>query len=147
MSWSRSRPFFHGSGSGQKGRLRLHNTASDGAGQKNGSCSIQNPASGRLWLRIFLHSLARKWRKLVPFYFRATATAPFFFTFATPFSVGASGAVALKVAQVPSTAHDGTVTYTCMPNPNRLLQICIVTIYNCRFSLIFSFIYISNRVF
>ena len=25
-SWSRSRPFFHGCGSSQKGRLRLHNT-------------------------------------------------------------------------------------------------------------------------
>ena len=42
-------------------------------------------------------------------FFRATATAPLFFTLAPPrrappFLVRASGAVALKVAQVPSTA-------------------------------------------
>ena len=41
-------------------------------------------------------------------FFRATATAPLFFTLAPPrrappFLVRASGAVALKVAQVPST--------------------------------------------
>ena len=41
------------------------------------------------------------------FYFRATATAPLFFALALPrrappFSVCASGVVALKVAQVPS---------------------------------------------
>ena len=53
--------------------------------------------------------MAQKWRELaqfffshhchrtIIFYFSATATAP-------PFSVRASGAVALKVAQVPSTA-------------------------------------------
>ena len=54
--------------------------------------------------------MARKWRKLAPFYFRAPATAPLFFALgpprhAPPFSVRASGAVALKVAQVPSTAQ------------------------------------------
>ena len=43
--------------------------------------------------------MARKWRKLAPFFSRATATAPLFFTLATPrrvppFSVRASGAVA-----------------------------------------------------
>ena len=43
-------------------------------------------------------------------FFRATATATLFFTLAPPrrappFLVRASGAVALKVAQVPSTAH------------------------------------------
>ena len=53
--------------------------------------------------------MAQKWRKLAPFYFRATATDPLFFVLApprraTPFSVRTSGAVALKVAQVPSTA-------------------------------------------
>ena len=53
--------------------------------------------------------MARKWRELAPFYFRATATAPLFFTLAPPgrappFLVRASFAVALKVAQVPSTA-------------------------------------------
>ena len=52
--------------------------------------------------------MVRKWRELAPFYFRATATAPLFFTLAPPrhappFSVRACGAVALKVAQVPST--------------------------------------------
>ena len=46
--------------------------------------------------------------ELASFYFRATATAPFFFSFspqrrAPPFLVPASGAVALKVAQVPRT--------------------------------------------
>ena len=53
--------------------------------------------------------MARKWRELAPFYFRTTATAPLFFPLAPqrrapPFSVSASGAVALKVAKVPSTA-------------------------------------------
>ena len=48
--------------------------------------------------------MVRKWRKLAPFYFRATATAPLFFALgpprhASPFSVRASGAVALKVTQ------------------------------------------------
>ena len=43
-------------------------------------------------------------------FFRATATAPLFFTLAPPrrvppILVRASGAVALKVAQVPSTGH------------------------------------------
>ena len=52
--------------------------------------------------------MARKWRKLAQFIFRATAKAPLFFTLASPlrappFSIRASGAVALKVAQVPST--------------------------------------------
>ena len=55
--------------------------------------------------------MARKWRKLAPFYFRATATDPLFFVLApprraTPFSVRTSGAVALKVAQVPSTEYN-----------------------------------------
>ena len=59
--------------------------------------------------------MVRKWRELAPFYFRATATAPLFFTLAPPrrappFSVRASGAVALKgaqkVAQVPSNAYN-----------------------------------------
>ena len=77
-----------------------------GAGQKNGSGSIHNPASEQLRFRIFLHSLVRKWRELAPFYFRATATAPFFYTLAPPrralpFLVRVSGAV----AQVPRTAY------------------------------------------
>ena len=43
-------------------------------------------------------------------FFRATATAPLFFTLvpprrAPPFLVRASGAVDLKVAQVPSTVY------------------------------------------
>ena len=51
--------------------------------------------------------MERKWHELAPFYFHATATAPLFFTLAPPrhappFSVRASSAVALKVAQVPS---------------------------------------------
>ena len=54
--------------------------------------------------------MVRKWCELVPFYFRATATVPFFFALAPPpsappFSVRASGALALKVAQVPSTGR------------------------------------------
>ena len=53
--------------------------------------------------------MAQKWRELASFYFRATATAPLFFALALPrraptFSVRASGAVALKVVQVPGTA-------------------------------------------
>ena len=52
-----------------------------------------------------MQSLVQKWRELAPFYFRATATAPLFFLLAPPFSVRASGAVAIKVAQVPSTAQ------------------------------------------
>ena len=58
--------------------------------------------------------MTRKWRELAPFYFRATATALLFLALAPPrrapprrtppFSVRTSGAVALKVAQVPSTA-------------------------------------------
>ena len=56
-----------------------------------------------------MQTLIRKWHELTPFYFRTTATAPLFFTLAPPrrappFLVRASGAVALKVAQVPSTA-------------------------------------------
>ena len=52
-----------------------------------------------------------KWRELAPFFLRGTANAPLFFTLAPPrrappFLVRASGAVALKVAQVPSTASD-----------------------------------------
>ena len=55
-----------------------------------------------------MQNFVRKWRELAPFIFRATATAPFFFTLvpprrASPFSVRASGAQALKVAQVLST--------------------------------------------
>ena len=58
--------------------------------------------------------MARKWRELAPFYFRATATEPLFFTFTPPrrvppFLVRASGAVALKVAQVPSTAFSDNI--------------------------------------
>ena len=58
----------------------------------------------------FGSKMARKWRELAPIFLRASATAPFYFTFppprrALPFSVRASGAVALKVAQVPSTAN------------------------------------------
>ena len=54
-------------------------------------------------------NLVRKWRELAPLFFRATATSPLFFTSAPPrrapsFSVRASGAVALKVAQVSNTA-------------------------------------------
>ena len=50
-----------------------------------------------------MQNFVRKWRELAPFIFRATATAPFFFTLAPPrrappFSVRASGAQALKVA-------------------------------------------------
>ena len=52
--------------------------------------------------------MVRKWRELSPYYSRATATAPLFFYLvsprrALPFLVLASGVVALKVAQVPST--------------------------------------------
>ena len=54
-----------------------------------------------------MQSLVQKWRELAPFYFRATATTPLFFLLAPPFSVRASGAVAIKVAQVPSTANQG----------------------------------------
>ena len=57
-----------------------------------------------------MQNLVQKWRELVPFYFRVTATAPLFFALAPlrrapPFSVRASGAVALKVAQVPSISE------------------------------------------
>ena len=57
----------------------------------------------------FGSKMAPKWRKLVPF-FRANATASLFFNLvlpqrAQPFLVYASGAVALKVAQVPSTVQ------------------------------------------
>ena len=57
-----------------------------------------------------MHNLARKWRELAPLLFRATATAPLLFTLApprrvSPFLVRTSGAGALKVEQVPSTAH------------------------------------------
>ena len=53
--------------------------------------------------------MARKWHELAPFNFCATATVRLFFALvpprhAPPFSVRASGAVVLKVAQVPSTA-------------------------------------------
>ena len=52
-----------------------------------------------------MQNLVQKWLELAPLYFRATAI----FTFlpprrAPPFLVRTSGAVALKVAQVPSTA-------------------------------------------
>ena len=54
--------------------------------------------------------MARKWQELAPFYFRATATAPLFLAIAPPrrgppFSVRTSGAVALKLVQVPSTVN------------------------------------------
>ena len=50
-------------------------------------------------------NFVQKWRELAPLYFYATAP---FFTFgpprrAPPFLVHASGAVALKLAHVPST--------------------------------------------
>ena len=52
--------------------------------------------------------MARKWRELAPFYFRATATKPLFINLAPqrrapPFLVRATVAVALKVVQVPNT--------------------------------------------
>ena len=55
-----------------------------------------------------MHNLAWKWRELSPLLFRATATAPLLFTLAPPrraqpILVSASGAVVLKVAQIPST--------------------------------------------
>ena len=54
--------------------------------------------------------MALQWRELAPLYFRATAIATLFFALAPPrrappFSVRASGAVALKMAQVPSTGN------------------------------------------
>ena len=50
------------------------------------------------------------WPFKIYFNFRATATSPLFFNFAPPqrappFLVRASGAMALKVAQVPSTVE------------------------------------------
>ena len=53
-------------------------------------------------------NLIRKWRELTRFFVRANATAPCCITFslqrrAPPFLVRASGAVALKVAEVSST--------------------------------------------
>ena len=58
----------------------------------------------------FCLKMARKWRELALFIFRTTATSPLFFTLVPlprvpPFSVRASGTVALKVAQVPSTGY------------------------------------------
>ena len=57
-----------------------------------------------------MQNLVRKWRGIASFYFHATATAPLFFALAPPrptppFPVRASGAVALKVAQVHSTDY------------------------------------------
>ena len=57
-----------------------------------------------------MQNLVRKWRKLALCFFRATATVLLFFNLAPPrrapsFLVRASGAVALKVAQVPSTVN------------------------------------------
>ena len=61
-----------------------------------------------------MQNLFRKLRELAPFYFRATDTAPLCFTLAPPrcgppFLVRARGAVALRVAQVPSTVCFNTV--------------------------------------
>ena len=55
-----------------------------------------------------MQNLVWNWRELPSFYFCATATTPLFFALAPPrrappFTVHTSGAVALKVAQVPST--------------------------------------------
>ena len=52
--------------------------------------------------------MAQKWHELALSFFRASATAPLFVKLAPPrrappFLVCASGAVALTVAQVPST--------------------------------------------
>ena len=60
--------------------------------------------------------MAWKWWELASFYLHATATAPLFFALAPPrrappFSVHASGAVALKVAQVPSTDSRYSTNY------------------------------------
>ena len=58
----------------------------------------------------FVSKFSRKLCECVPFFLRATATAPFSFTFALPqrappFLVRASGTMALTVAQVPSTEY------------------------------------------
>ena len=65
---------------------------------------IFNLQRSRFLGKIWLENVA----EMAPFIFRTTATAPLFFTLAPPrrappFTVRASGAVALKVAQVPST--------------------------------------------
>ena len=75
----------------------------------------------------FGSKMARKWRELAPFYFPATATAPLFFALAPPqrsppFSVHASGAVALKVAQVPST---GLISHSRLHFQTHILLITI----------------------
>ena len=57
-----------------------------------------------------MQNLVQKWRKLAPFLFRATAALRHYFLLlapprrVAPFSVCTSGAVALKVAQLTSTA-------------------------------------------
>ena len=61
-----------------------------------------------LFLRIYTQYLVRKWRELAPFFLAPPPPRHYFFTLAPsrrapPFIVRASGVVALKVAQVPST--------------------------------------------
>ena len=75
-----------------------------------------------------MQNLVLKWRELAPLFFRATATSPLFFTSAPPrrapsFSVRASGAVALKVAQVPSTAAEQSLPHSfyCYQGENHYL--------------------------
>ena len=66
-----------------------------------------------------MQTLVQKWRKLSPFYFGVTATAPFFVYIsatakgATFFLVRSSGVVALKVVQMPSTAVQ-YIMYNCI---------------------------------
>ena len=75
----------------------------EGASQKNGSSSIKNPrllvASASDLPSQSGSEMRRNWCELASFYFRATATASFMFTFAPPplappFLVHANGAVA-----------------------------------------------------
>ena len=75
----------------------------EGARQKNGSSSIKNPrllvASASDLPSQSGSEMTRNWCELASFYFRATATASFMFTFAPPplappFLVHANGAVA-----------------------------------------------------
>ena len=71
--------------------------------------------------------MARKWRELAAFFVCVTATAPQFFTLvpprrAPPFSVCASGAVALKMAQVPTTAFDLLLGEYCLSHKQGVCQ-------------------------
>ena len=58
-----------------------------------------------------MQNWVQKWRKLAPFLFRATAALRHYFLLlapprrVAPFSVCTSGAVALKVAQMPRTEY------------------------------------------